>query len=185
MARSWRTWNRAIHRDLGYLAVGLTLVYALSGLLVNHAETLQPDYRTLAEPVSFSPVPASSPDAAEAAVVAAVGRGQPSSGWWVAEGELELFYAGGVTVRARPADGEAVVHAKEPRTLVKLVDDLHRNRMGSAWTVVADVYAVSLGALAITGAILLKGRKGLRGRGKWLLLAGFLIPLAFMVAALL
>ena len=26
--RRWRGWLRAIHRDVGYLAVGLTLIYA-------------------------------------------------------------------------------------------------------------------------------------------------------------
>src|SRR5688572_2634162 len=32
----WRAWLRAFHRDVGYVAVGLTFVYALSGLAVNH-----------------------------------------------------------------------------------------------------------------------------------------------------
>ena len=31
-----RPWLRAIHRDVGYVAVGLTFVYALSGIAVNH-----------------------------------------------------------------------------------------------------------------------------------------------------
>ena len=31
-----RKWNRIIHRDLGYIAVGLSLVYAISGVVVNH-----------------------------------------------------------------------------------------------------------------------------------------------------
>src|SRR4051812_48926283 len=33
---AWRPWLRAIHRDVGYVAVGLTFIYALSGLAVNH-----------------------------------------------------------------------------------------------------------------------------------------------------
>src|SRR5205085_7811502 len=31
-----RKWLRAIHRDVGYIAVGLTFIYALSGIAVNH-----------------------------------------------------------------------------------------------------------------------------------------------------
>ena len=31
---SWRGLNRALHRELGHLAVGLTLVYAISGIAV-------------------------------------------------------------------------------------------------------------------------------------------------------
>ena len=32
----WRAVLRAVHRDVGYAAVGLTFVYAISGLAVNH-----------------------------------------------------------------------------------------------------------------------------------------------------
>ncbi len=30
----WRKWNSIIHRDLGYFLVGLTVIYAISGLFV-------------------------------------------------------------------------------------------------------------------------------------------------------
>ena len=39
-----RKWNRIIHRDLGYLAVGLTLIYAISGFVVNHVQDWNPNY---------------------------------------------------------------------------------------------------------------------------------------------
>ena len=35
----WRAWLRAFHRDIGYVAVGLTFIYALSGIAVNHRST--------------------------------------------------------------------------------------------------------------------------------------------------
>ena len=41
-----RPWIRAVHRDLGYLAVGLTLVYALSGLAVNHVSDWDPSFQS-------------------------------------------------------------------------------------------------------------------------------------------
>ncbi len=39
-----RKWNRVIHRDLGYIAVGLTLIYAISGFVVNHVHDWNPNY---------------------------------------------------------------------------------------------------------------------------------------------
>src|SRR5688572_31795033 len=39
-----RPWLRALHRDLGYLAVGLTVMYALSGLAVNHIADWDPSF---------------------------------------------------------------------------------------------------------------------------------------------
>ena len=38
MAIQWRRLNRALHRDIGYLAAGMTLIYALSGILLNPPE---------------------------------------------------------------------------------------------------------------------------------------------------
>jgi uncharacterized membrane protein YhdT len=46
---------------------------------------------------------------------------------------------------------------------------------------VADTYAVLLLVMAVTGLFVLKGRKGLAGRGKWFVLAGLVVPLAFIL----
>jgi hypothetical protein len=42
---SWRHVNRVLHRDMGYLAVGTTLVYVLSGILLNHVHGWNSNYR--------------------------------------------------------------------------------------------------------------------------------------------
>ena len=42
---NWRRLNNIVHRDLGYLAVGLTIVYGISGLAVNHKADWNPSYR--------------------------------------------------------------------------------------------------------------------------------------------
>src|SRR5262245_42522096 len=41
----WRPWLRALHRDAGYFFVGLTFVYAVSGLAVNHIADWEPNFR--------------------------------------------------------------------------------------------------------------------------------------------
>ena len=40
----WRRWNNIIDRDLGYLCFGLTIIYAVSGLAVNHIHEWNPNY---------------------------------------------------------------------------------------------------------------------------------------------
>jgi uncharacterized protein len=35
---AWRNQLRSLHRDLGFLAVGLTVIYAVSGIAVNHID---------------------------------------------------------------------------------------------------------------------------------------------------
>jgi hypothetical protein len=57
---------------------------------------------------------------------------------------------------------------------------LHLNRGKGLWTWFADVYAVGLLLLACTGIFIVSGTKGLGGRGRWLLLAGLAIPIAYL-----
>ena len=60
--KRWRGWLRAIHRDVGYLAVGLTLVYAISGLAINHIKDWDPNYTTYERERTIAPIPADVPD---------------------------------------------------------------------------------------------------------------------------
>ena len=38
-------WLRAVHRDIGYLAVGFTVIYALSGIAMNHIDDWDPNFQ--------------------------------------------------------------------------------------------------------------------------------------------
>ena len=40
----WRKFNIIIHRDLGYLCFGLTILYVISGVAVNHIHDWNPTY---------------------------------------------------------------------------------------------------------------------------------------------
>ena len=44
---SWRQWNSVLHRDIGFLCIGLTLVYAISGVAVNHIGDWNPSYTVI------------------------------------------------------------------------------------------------------------------------------------------
>ncbi len=49
MAFKWRKWNRAIHRDFGYLFFGMTIIYALSGIAINHLDDWNPNYKVVTQ----------------------------------------------------------------------------------------------------------------------------------------
>ncbi len=70
----WRAWLRAFHRDVGNLAVGLTLVYALSGLAVNHIADWEPSFTSYQQPRELGGPVAGTDDEAAAAVMARLGR---------------------------------------------------------------------------------------------------------------
>ena len=41
---AFRKWSRIIHRDISYLFAGMILIYAFSGILMNHRSDLNPHY---------------------------------------------------------------------------------------------------------------------------------------------
>jgi hypothetical protein len=53
---NWRKWNFALHRDIGYLCVGLTILYAISGVAVNHVDDWNPSYEISKESISIGKV---------------------------------------------------------------------------------------------------------------------------------
>lgn len=53
---------------------------------------------------------------------------------------------------------------------------LHRNSI-RGWKWVSDIFAFLLILISITGLFVLKGKKGILGRGKWFIAAGALLPI--------
>lgn len=67
------------------------------------------------------------------------------------------------------------------RTLFRPMNFLHLNHPKKLWAYVADIYAIALAILAITGLFVLKGKKCIIGRGAWLTVMGVLIPILFIL----
>ena len=176
----WRPWLRSLHRDAGYLAVGLTVVYALSGLAVNHIADWDPNFSSY-ERVRTVAVPLPPDDAAAARVVlAALGITQPPREIYRASAtQLEI----GLDKRSLHVDthsGRVVDEGQEPRWFLRAANWLHLNRGKKAWRWFADGYALFLLFLAGSGIFMLPGRRGLVGRGGVLVLVGVALPLAYL-----
>ena len=54
---NWRKWNNILHRDIGYLCVGLTIIFAVSGIAVNHVENWNPNYKIEKIDFNINPIP--------------------------------------------------------------------------------------------------------------------------------
>jgi len=181
---NWRRLNNVLHRDLGYLAAGLTLVYAVSGVAVNHRQDWNPSWKVEAETRTFAPVPVSDRETMTAALVERLALpGPPKSSFRSAPHLVELFYDGW-SVKADAAKGTATIERPRGRRVLREANFLHLNEPKGLWTWVADVYAVVLALLAVTGLFVLKGKNGLSGRGKWLTGIGVAIPLLALLVLL-
>ena len=84
-------------------------------------------------------------------------------------------------MQADATAGVAIVEKPRDRFILRDVNFLHLNHPKGLWTWVADIYAILLAVLAISGLFILRGRNGLAGRGKWFATAGLLVPVVFLV----
>lgn len=179
LKKRWRGWLRAIHRDVGYLAVGFTLIYALSGLAINHIKDWDPNFHTYEKTVQVAPIdPALDDDAAIALAMQEVGiSDQPRSSYRAGD-EVRLDYD---DKNVAIIGDQATIQGRSSRFFFRLANWLHYNRGKAAWTYVADAYAVLLLYLACSGLFMLKGRLGLRWRGTILVLLGVSVPIGYVV----
>jgi len=179
----WRKLFRALHRDLGYVAVSLTLAYALSGLAVNHIDDWNPSYQFAERDVDLGPLPAGSLAEQEAFVVGKLAldprrvRGHVQD----TEHELRVFLTDGEEARVDMRTGRGQLKTVSRRPVLFEVNALHLNNLKGVWTWVADLFAVALIVLAITGVTMMKGDRGILGRGKYFIAAGLAVPVGFII----
>jgi len=192
-ARPWpmRRWLRAWHRDAGYLAVGLTFVYAVSGLAVNHIADWDPNFTQVdrTQTIQLDPALRARPltqDAAAARTVAAaamkaLGRDDIVRDVYAVDDTHVDVTLDGTMLYVDVGQGQVREEGQKERFLLRLANWLHLNRGKKAWTFIADGYAVLLIFLATSGLFMLPGKLGLRGRGAILTGVGALVPALYVI----
>jgi len=177
-----RAWIRAIHRDLGYLAVGLTFVYALSGMAVNHLADWDPNFQNLQRTHELGPLAGDGDAALAGTVLSRLGiTDKPRETYREGEG-LEILFDHR-TLHVDTRTGRVVEEEQKPRFLLRAANWLHLNRGKKAWTYAADSYAVGLLILATSGLFMIPGRKGLFGRGLVFVALGVALPVLYVTLA--
>jgi uncharacterized protein len=182
IAKRWRAWLRAAHRDFGYLAVGFTIIYAVSGIAVNHTGDWDPKFVTSESVRKIAPITADvADDEAFARVEKELGFGKPSETYRAGD-EIRLkFDHREVTIIGD--SGDVTIQGNKPRFFFNLVVWLHTARSKPAWKYVADVYALMLLYLALSGLFMIKGRLGLKWRGSILVATGIAVPALYVILA--
>lgn len=172
-----------VHRDIGYVAVALTLAYGLSGIAVNHIDDWNPNYSYAERSVDIGALPAGSLADQEAYVVAKLGLDprQVRGHFQETPSELRVFLVEGQEARVDMTTGRGSLKTIAKRAVFFEVNALHLNNLKGIWTYVADIFALALMILALTGMTMMKGDRGFLGRGKYFVGAGLLIPIAFLI----
>jgi len=193
MQKKWpiRRTLRALHRDAGYLAIGLTFVYAVSGIAVNHIKDWDPNFtqidttRTIALDPALSTIRLTQDPAAArrvaASTLAALGRKDEIKDVYAVDDAHVDVTLDGTMLYVDARAGSVREEGQKARFLLRVANWLHLNRGKQAWTFIADGYAGLLLFLAASGLFMLPGKLGLRGRGAILTGLGALVPALYVV----
>jgi hypothetical protein len=177
----WRKFNFVLHRDIGYLCVGLTLAYTISGITLNHISPgFNPSYTIEKSSASVSPLHKGlQPDMEYITnILKELGeKGKYKNGAFVSPRVLRIFVEDN-TIDVNLDTGEALLEKIEKRPLLYGLNFLHLNKAKGLWTWFADVYCVALFLLAVTGVLMIRGA----GKVRHLVLTGlgFTIPIIFL-----
>lgn len=181
--KSVRKWSRIIHRDLSFLFSGMLIIYAVSGIIMNHRDTINPNYIVTKQNFKITNLPNSQKDIDKAYVIALLNdvgeAGNYTTHYFSSENSLKVFLKGGSSYLLDTDSGEVSYERVKKRPIIGLMSRLHYNP-GSWWTIFADIFGGALIVIVITGLFMVKGRKGLIGRGGIQLIVGVLIPLIFL-----
>lgn len=177
----WRPWLRAIHRDVGYFSVGLTIIYASSGLAVNHIADWEPNFRETTAAHQL-PLPLPNDEAAAAERAREVLRiAEPIREFYRTDDRNLDVVFDQRTLHIHTGTGHVLEEAREARFFLRVANWLHLNRGKKAWTIIADGYAVFLLLLSLSGLWMFPGRKGLLGRAGVITVAGALVPALYVL----
>jgi len=172
--------NRFLHRELGFFFVGMTIIYAISGLAINHINDWNPNYSISQERIKIEPQSKKVDKATAISILSKFKDKDLYKSHYYPQGNtLKIFYKGGSLI-VDTKTGNGYIEEMRRRPILFQFNKLHYNP-SFGWTIFSDIFAVSLFILAITGLFVNKGKHGIKGRGGILALIGAVIPLLFIL----
>ena len=161
--KSFNYWLRIIHRDLGYLMVGVCLVYATSGFLLNHMNGKDQAFKTVEAVVTLKK--GLDAEGIKSEWNAAEGLPVLKRAVAIDESHIRLMLEGVIGVYNKE-QGTVDYETHKKRPVIYWFNRMHYNRI-QGWNIMGDFFAFSLAFFALSGMFMVKGKNGLKGRGKW------------------
>ena len=171
-------WNRVIHRDLGYFFSGTVIIYAISGLAVNHIDVWDSNFVISREDIQLvAPMEKSSVTRESvSAILEPLGEVKHYRSHDFPSSNKVKIYLDDGSVFINLKEGKGVYETVKRRPFLYQANVLHLNPK-KWWLVFSDMFAASLLIITISGLFILKGKMGITGRGAAL---GIVVPLFFL-----
>lgn len=180
-----RKWSRIIHRDLSFFFSGVIIIYAISGFVLNHKKDFNSDYSIKTYDFNIEGnYPLLQDNFTKDRVLNILQAYKEADNYtkhYFPDNEsMKVFLKGGSSLVVDLTNGNALYEQVRMRPVISKFNWLHYNP-NKWWTVFSDIFALSLITITLTGLIMIRGKKGLWGRGGIELAIGIIIPLLFIL----
>ena len=187
-------WMRSLHRDLGYFTIGLTLIYALSGVVLSvrglgwfkqelnnqiimKTQIQNKEFnKAFIDTVKKGNLPIIFPEDSykylnrlHLKIVKEDNNIIHFNAWK----SLNIFY--------NTQSGTTNISFKKYPQAIEIFLDAHKASHESAWFYLAMFYSVVLSFFAISAMFMVRGKYGFKRRGVYLMFAGIIVVVGFLV----
>ena len=179
---NWLRFTRSLHRDIGYLIIGCTFVFAISGIALNHIRDFNINYEVETH-VRKIPLDLNLSDSEISATLLGeyASKLTVKASYWESPSHYKLFLDGGHTLSYDAQSAMATMETLAARPVLPHLNRLHLNEGNPYWVIFSDLYAMCLLVLASTALFMVKGANAAFSKRKiGLVLAGIAIPLWFI-----
>ena len=174
---------RVLHRDLGYFFFGLSIIYAISGIALNHLRDFNPNYiikhynLELPAPINPSQID----DAWVNNILEEYGiSNELKKFYFPADDQVKAFLKNG-NLTIKMSTGEGLLETINKRPVFNQVNFLHYNP-GVWWKWFSDIFCVAWIIISITGLFIIKsGKHSIKRRGAIWTIAGIIVPILFLI----
>ena len=178
-----RKWSRILHRDLGFFFVGASLIFGLSGIALNHMADWNPSYIVNNKIISID-TDLSKSTFSESNLLKELEKhglkNQYANHYFPQENILKVFLGGKSSLIIDTNTRQGRLEQLKKRLIFYQVNFLHYNP-NVWWKWFSDIFAAVLILLAITSFFMVRGKKGITGRGGIYVAAGIIIPILILI----
>jgi len=192
--KSFSNTVRSLHRDLGYFVIGLTLIYAITGIILSGRGLAWFKVEFQDNAVISKNIKSEEFNSEFIKVVLSgkVSEVFPESSYKSVKKHLKLklvkqkdevlhFKAWrSLNVKYDQNSGNLEVRYKGYPVALEIFIDAHKATHENAWFYLAIIYSVILSFLAISSFWMVKGKNGFKRRGVYFMLAGFAVVAVFL-----
>jgi hypothetical protein len=181
--KALRKWSRILHRDIGYFFIFTSLIYGISGIALNHMSDWNPNYSVELKHFTTN-LDLGNTSFVKTNILKLLDNIDDSDNYkkhyYPNKSQLKIFLKGGSSIIVNVENGNGTAEYLKRRPVFYESNFLHYNP-NRIWTWFSDAFAAALILFSITSLFMVKGKKGIIGRGGIYLVLGILIPIVFLM----